>query len=77
MAEAKTGEKITKEQAADCDPKLCGGTILPKQQADVEGQYPYLTPAICPWCGSVVNIVADTAYFKWFICCVCGGSFRF
>ena len=75
MAEPKMGTKPA--EGEEVDQKLIGGTILPKPQADVEGQYPYLTSCICPWCGSVLNIIADTAYFKWFTCCVCGGTFRF
>ena len=75
MAEPETGEKITKEDAGNWDPKLCGGTVLPKQQADVEGQCRHC-PVYCPWCGSQVRIPADATYFTWFTCCVCGNTFR-
>ena len=74
MADPQMGTKV---EAADQDEKLCGGTILPSAQPDVEGQWPYYARVICPWCGAVVVVVANTAYYKWFVCCVCGRSFRF
>ena len=75
MATIETGKKLTKEEAAKMDPGECGHSVLPKAEAEVEGQGIYYKPVICPWCGSVVTVLANTAYFKWFICCVCGGSF--
>ena len=77
MSDAKMGVKIEKEEAAQMDPKLNGGTILPQAEAAVEGQYCYCARVICPWCRSLLRVMADTNYFKWFTCCVCGGTFRF
>ena len=76
MTTPEMATKITKEEAEKLDPKECGGTMLPRPQADVEGQLLYRKSVICPWCGSIVVVIADTRFFKWFICCVCGGAFR-
>ena len=77
MSDAQTCVKVTKEEAAEMDPKLQGGTVLPQASAEVEAQFPYCTRVMCPWCCCVLRIIADTSYFKWFVCASCGGTFRF
>lgn len=76
MSNAEMGTKIPPEEAAKLDPRDCGPSVLPRAQADVVGQDLVRKSVICPWCGSVVVVIADTRFFKWFVCCVCGGAFR-
>ena len=63
------------EKASDEELKAAGAEVTklaPADDAEVEGQDPYIGRVECPWCGMTSRVILDTDYYKYFACGNCG-----
>lgn len=74
--EVHKGIAISEEEGKTLDRTKMGVAIAQAPSAEVEAQYPYWTMAMCPHCGNVGWVQADTDFWKYYTCGWCHRLFR-